>query len=154
MTSATERFWSLTQRGADAECWPWLGAVSGKYGRFALGRRSEGNAQAHRFVYELLVGAVPEGCELHHECGDKLCVNPAHLRTVTRVEHFRLTSGASDTHCANGHPRIPENITYRTDGRPRCRQCQREAEARSRARQGRTPKSPSKQQKETDSSDS
>lgn len=88
---SADRFWALVDRRQEAECWLWLGAVSGKYGRFALGRKLDGNAQAHRFAYELLVGSIPSGHELDHECETKLCVNPAHLMPVTAREHARRT---------------------------------------------------------------
>lgn len=42
---------------------------------------------AHRFVYETLVGPVPDGHHLHHECQHPGCVNPAHLIPLTPREH-------------------------------------------------------------------
>jgi hypothetical protein len=45
---------------------------------------------AHRYVYDMLVDdGIPEGLDLHHECGVKICVNPAHLTPLTRSEHSR-----------------------------------------------------------------
>lgn len=51
---------------------------------------------AHRLVYELVIGPIPDGCEIHHTCGVKRCVNPDHLEPMTRREHMaadgRLTA--------------------------------------------------------------
>ena len=30
-------------------------------------------------VWEVLVGSIPEGYDLHHRCGNHGCVNPEHL---------------------------------------------------------------------------
>lgn len=46
-------------RRADDECWPWLGQFNSKgYGRWYDGERK---IQAHRAVYELLVGPIADG---------------------------------------------------------------------------------------------
>ena len=42
---------------------------------------------AHKFAYECLVGEVPSGCDLHHRCENKMCVNPRHLEPLTKPEH-------------------------------------------------------------------
>jgi hypothetical protein len=41
----------------------------------------------HRWVYELLVGPIPDGCHLHHECKTPGCVNPHHLVALSPSEH-------------------------------------------------------------------
>ena len=45
--------------------------------------------QAHRFVYETLVGPIPDGYHLHHECENGRCVNPAHLTPLTPSDHAK-----------------------------------------------------------------
>jgi hypothetical protein len=50
--------------------------------------------RAHRFAYELMLGAIPDGFEIHHECGNRSCVNPSHLIAVTAQEHARLSKEA------------------------------------------------------------
>jgi hypothetical protein len=65
-------------------CWIWLGAFDRcGYGHFQ-------DHMAHRFAYELYAGPIPEGMELHHTCGTRLCVNPGHLEVVTRAEHKEI----------------------------------------------------------------
>jgi hypothetical protein len=69
------------------ECWEWDDAISVKgYGRCIIERRS---AQAHRVVYEMMRGPVPDGLELDHLCCVRHCVNPDHLEPVTHAENLR-----------------------------------------------------------------
>lgn len=75
-------------RGATPDaCWLWQGAHNRKgYGRIQH-RRVHSNA--HRVVYELLVGAIPPGFHLDHLCLNTGCVNPAHMEPVTPAENVR-----------------------------------------------------------------
>lgn len=103
----------------DGECWLWTGETWKGYGKF-------GGGQAHRVIYQRVVGPVPDGLELDHTCRVPTCVNPAHLEPVTRAENMRRRSEAQ-THCKRGHEFTPEN-TYRPKGGSRhCRACNREA---------------------------
>lgn len=94
------RFWSYVERGADHECWQWTGTLTHEnYGVMGVGR---GQAKAHRYAYELLVGPIPEGLTLDHlchthdltcvagnSCPHRSCVNPAHLEPVDSGENVR-----------------------------------------------------------------
>lgn len=70
-------------------CWVWLryADVRWGYGRMWDGEKVRG---AHVVYYEREYGPVPEGCDVHHLCGRRLCVNPRHLQAVTRREHMAL----------------------------------------------------------------
>ena len=83
-----ERFWEkVEKRGAD-ECWRWTAAIDNTgYGRIGLGRRCDGTVQAHILMYELKVGPIPEGMFIDHQCNNRWCVNPNHLRLVERFEN-------------------------------------------------------------------
>jgi hypothetical protein len=45
---------------------------------------------AHRVFYEILVGDIPDGHVLHHECENPGCVNPDHCTPLTPAEHLAL----------------------------------------------------------------
>lgn len=45
----------------------------------------------HRLAYRELVGAVPPGFEIDHDCRRRLCFNPAHLIAVTHRVNVQLT---------------------------------------------------------------
>lgn len=73
-------------------CWEWqTGTGSNGYGTVWLNGKS---VSAHRAVYEALVGPVPDGLVIDHTCRNKMCVNPAHLRTVTIAENTRCGKSA------------------------------------------------------------
>jgi two-component SAPR family response regulator len=69
-------------------CWKWMGATSsgGMYGKFSYNKRSIG---AHRMAMNLWNGFdLDDTQSIHHTCGNTLCVNPDHLRTITTRENM------------------------------------------------------------------
>lgn len=62
------------------ECWIWLWATRAGYP--SPGQR-EGMYQRARGVY-------PRKHDLHHSCGEKLCVNPAHQVPLPKPSHVEL----------------------------------------------------------------
>lgn len=112
----------------DADCWLWTGALNGHgYGVIKTNKER----RVHRFVYETLVGPVPEGLELDHLCRVRRCCNPTHLEPVTHAENVLrgvspMAQQARQTHCIRGHEFTPENTYLRPDrfGR-QCRTCNR-----------------------------
>lgn len=109
------------------DCWQWEGPrTTNGYGKWNKNGRIR---MAHRVIYELLVGPVPEGLELDHLCRNKLCVNPRHLEPVTRTENarrgicgvLRTLKAAMQTYCKRGHPLI--NAYISPDGHRHCRAC-------------------------------
>ena len=45
----------------------------------------------HVLMWQLAGHRLRPGCELHHECRNRRCCNPDHLRPVTRSVHRRIT---------------------------------------------------------------
>jgi hypothetical protein len=71
----------LTRHTVDERgCHIWSGAVhKSGYGQVKWKGKS---TVAHRVIYELVKGEVPEGMVIDHLCSVKLCVNPEHLEAV------------------------------------------------------------------------
>jgi hypothetical protein len=78
-----ERFWSKVDKTGSG-CWLWMASLgpSGR-GQFLLNGMPR---PAQRVSYELLVGPVPNKYRLDHTCGNKRCVNPAHLFIKDRLK--------------------------------------------------------------------
>ncbi len=69
--------------------WLWRGGLtSDGYGRWQL-TDSRRKVLTHRFIYEELVGPIPDGLEIDHLCEIHNCCNPDHLEPVTSQENKR-----------------------------------------------------------------
>lgn len=109
-------------------CWLWKAGKDKKgYGHFKWSPSQR--MQAHRAVWLLLRGPIPDGLQLDHLCLVKECVNPAHLEPVTGPENMRRAA-ALRTRCKNGlHDWVPENQVKVKD-RTLCKPCSDERMAR------------------------
>jgi hypothetical protein len=89
--------------------------------------RHDGRDQpAHRVVYTLLVGPIPEGLELDHLCVTPMCVWPVHLEPVTHAENQLRIRGRQKACRRAGHDwTIPTNVRTRPNGRRYCAECDR-----------------------------
>lgn len=134
--SEAARFWPKVDK-TDG-CWLWTAARNEHgYGIFRLSTGK--NARAHRWSYEALVGPIPEGAELDHlkeRCGNRHCVNPAHLEPVTHLTNCERgvpggrTWRSAITHCPQGHEYDESNTYVDRQGRRSCRKCRAAATAR------------------------
>lgn len=105
-------------------CWEWQASTRGptpehQYGQVRVAGRV---LDAHRVIFELVVGPVPAGLVLDHLCRNTRCVNPGHLEPVTQRENvLRGTAPAAlnarKTTCAAGHELVV------VGSRRRCRTC-------------------------------
>lgn len=87
MTKPTpsQRFWAKVKVGAPSECWEWVAyRERDGYGWFGIMGRNHG---AHRVSYVLAYGVIPKGMQVDHICGNRACVNPAHLRLATHYQN-------------------------------------------------------------------
>ena len=46
----------------------------------------------HRAIFEELNGPIPDGNEIDHQCSNRGCCNPNHMRPLSRDVHLRLTN--------------------------------------------------------------
>lgn len=113
-------------------CWEWTGTPQGN----GYGTLTRENKQwlAHRWVYTVLVGPIPDGLHVDHICRNRGCVNPEHLRVVTPGENVlepRSLSpcrlNADKTHCKRGHELKPDNLEPAAlrVGKRICSECRR-----------------------------
>lgn len=115
-----ERFWASVQMRDG--CWNW----TGRQDRYGYGRYGDRNA--HRALYQIVIGDVPEGLQLDHLCGNRQCVRPDHLEPVTQKENLRRgwSWQREKRSCLRGHKYTAAN-TYHTPKGRSCRECARAA---------------------------
>jgi hypothetical protein len=133
------RLMSHVRQGTPDECWPWTGAVGDR--GYGVTKRTEGETLAHRAIYAVFVGPIPEGatidhlCHKHDECdgGDecphrKCCNWLAHLKVAPGVANMMRGNGPSAINarkdrCIRGHLFDEANTIRSRSGKRRCRKC-------------------------------
>lgn len=129
---------ACTRVRRDGECIESTYAL-GSHGYPQVPTRFEGRTRmvlAHRLMWELCRGPIPDGLTVDHECHNRRCINPDHLRLLTHSQNASDNGFATRTHCPAGHA-YDEANTYRKPrtGWRRCRTCDRDqARARAKAR--------------------
>ena len=123
---------------AETACWLWQKNINkAGYGHYQPSFRGK-TYRAHRLIFELVKGHIPDGLEIDHKCRVKNCVNPEHLELVTHAENCRRSplNMLRKSHCRNGHEFDGENTLWvrGTNGRPyrQCRVCNRASGQRQR----------------------
>lgn len=124
ITPAIDRFYRHVRR--DGACLIWTGTAAGtrtKRPQFRQTTKStDTKVYAHRWIYEQVVGPIPEGWEIDHLCQHGMCVDVAHLEAVPPKENQRRQR--RDT-CLRGHDLTdPANQHWDSEGRRRgCYEC-------------------------------
>lgn len=127
-----ERFWQKVNVEGAHTCWTWTGFVRPNgYGAFHVAR--SGARFAHRISLVLALGRdIKSGLLALHSCGNRSCVNPAHLREGSSMENGLdsvrdgTNRNAAKAECPRGHPytrSLPNS--WRT-----CDKCGRESNKR------------------------
>lgn len=146
---ALEKLWARVE--VTGFCWLWTGETGGGgYGRLHF---QGARGQAHRIIYELLVGPIPDGLQLDHLCRIRNCVNPDHVEPVTfKVNQERKVAKWAKPKqptqaairkakglCQKGHVLAVVGVLTSTRGtsiRKQCRACQHDAQERWRRKAG------------------
>lgn len=109
-----ERFWDRVEKhGHPKGCWIFQGTSTGYHVQVRVGGR--GKQYAHRVVWELTNGKIPEGKIICHTCDTYCCVKPSHLYLGTHKENARDRENRS---FPNGRPRITSECYLRGSKHP------------------------------------
>ena len=118
-----ERFCQKILINSENDCWEWIGAKSIiGYGQFAPTSRRQGGVltSPHRFVWAYLNGEIPFGQEVDHQCRNRICTNPKHLRLVSHQENQQ---SLKKDFCKHGHPYSGDNLHINSQGKRICKKC-------------------------------
>lgn len=123
------------------QCWNWIGEY---YGPASFTPTSGGRNPAVRWIFETMIGSLPERivlmpdekCTLSNNIpkGKRVperghCVNPEHYYAMTPLDAYRLDLGnKAKDECVNGHPYSQDTVTYSVQNRQVfCRVCRGES---------------------------
>lgn len=82
---ALQRLLSKTNKNTSLGCWDFIGAKSKNgYGKLKFNNE----VLAHRVSYLIFNGKILKNKDIAHDCDNRSCVNPSHLRTQTRLENM------------------------------------------------------------------
>lgn len=125
------RFLSKVEIDHDTGCWLWTGTIIKPRGAAQFSIRGK-LILAHRLMYEMAIGPIPDDYCVFRTCENQTCVNPDHL-TIAPLKGNNYN--ARQTHCRNGHEYTPENTIIRKTGYRRCKACRAAEMAKQRRKQ-------------------
>lgn len=136
-----ERFLSYVEDYSDInKCWNWRGRTTDwGYGQLWYHYKTW---VAHCWIYACLFGPIPAKHIVHHTCHNKRCVNPCHLKCMSRSAHRILhkisNKLAERTHCKYGHEFSEANTSVYTKPNGlmsrECKECKRIYQQKRRSR--------------------
>jgi len=98
MSTIEERFWAKVDHAGG--CWEWTASTNSLgYGTFHVGGKMK---KAHRVSYEIANGPIPDGMVIDHQCQNRGCVNPSHLRLATQKQNGENLSAGRINNVTSG----------------------------------------------------
>ena len=85
MTQKQRQLYEMSRHLDDSDCWIWQGQVSNSgYGRIKQLQddRTLKMVSAQSASYIAFIDVIPEGFLVKQYCGNRLCINPAHLELM------------------------------------------------------------------------
>jgi hypothetical protein len=117
----------LARTDQSAECWTFQGRVNSA-GYAVVMLRDHTLVYGHRLAYEHFIGPIGDAV-VHHDCGNRRCVRPDHLRLLSSSAHssHHHPGGAEECRACGSSEwgRTPKGRRY-------CKPCARERARRSR----------------------
>jgi hypothetical protein len=105
-----ERFYNKVNKDVSGGCWEWQGSMHNNgYGLAVINNTSY---RAHRLSYCIKNGNIPEGMYLMHQCDNKRCVNPEHLKPGTHKENMADMKAKGRAHRGPKKRLTMEQIKY------------------------------------------
>lgn len=117
---------SLASNWGSDECLPFPFSVgSHGYGQFQSAEYGRKPVLAHRYMCQKFHGEAPDSTrEAAHSCGNRLCVNPQHLRWATPKENQSDREAHGTTNKGERHGRaklsLADVVAIRAAGGPQC----------------------------------
>jgi hypothetical protein len=97
-------FWEVATKHTALGCWEWQRMLTSEgYGQL----RVDGKMRlAHRIVYQVFVGTVPDGLLVCHRCDNPSCVRPEHLFLGTRSDNAQDMAAKGRGRCGKFQRRL------------------------------------------------